>query len=115
MNTRRCIAISFVLAIASVVSACALPRAAQIGAGFAAKVTCSLAKNSGQDPAWVIDEYVAHEAKGLRPLLRFRMDEHGSHARVLGVFEASAVVRPGLGCTLVPGEISPPSNGSIAD
>lgn len=104
MNLRRCSAVAATFALASVLSACTLPRAAQIGAGFAAKVTCSLAKNSGQDPQWVIDEYVAHEAKGLRPLLRFRMDEHGSHARVLGIFEARAVVRPGLGCTLVPGE-----------
>jgi CubicO group peptidase (beta-lactamase class C family) len=104
LNARRCIAVACAVAIVPVLAACSLTRAAQIGAGFAAKVTCSLAKNSGQDPAWVIDEYVAHEAKGLRPLLRFRMDEHGSHARVLGVFEARAVVRPGLGCTLVPGD-----------
>lgn len=104
MNVRRLGCAVLCIPVAASLGACALPRAAQIGAGFAAKVTCSLANNSGQDPQWVIDEYIAHEARGLGPLLRFTMDEHGSHARVAGIFTARAVVRPGLGCTLVPGD-----------
>lgn len=104
MSAGRRLAFTACLVIALALAGCGLVRSARIGAGFAAKVTCSLAKNSGQDPQWVIDEYVAHEAKGLRPLLHFTMDENGSHARVAGVIRASAVVRPGLGCTLVPGD-----------
>lgn len=104
MRTGRLLVLSTCLASLPLLIGCALKHAAQVGAGFAAKVTCSLANNSGQDPQWVIDEYIAHEAKGLGPLLRFRMDEHGSEARVAGVIRARAVVRPGLGCTLVPGD-----------
>jgi CubicO group peptidase (beta-lactamase class C family) len=87
-----------------VLPGCWLSRATRVGAGFAAKVTCSLAHNSGQDPKWVIDEYVAHEAKGLRALLDYSVDERGAEARVAGVAHARAVLRPGLGCTLVPGD-----------
>jgi CubicO group peptidase (beta-lactamase class C family) len=85
-------------------SGCWLARATKVGAGFAAKVTCSLAHDSGQDPQWVIDEYVVHEAKGLEPLLDYEVDEHGATAHVAGVVHARAVLRPGLGCTLVPGD-----------
>jgi CubicO group peptidase (beta-lactamase class C family) len=85
-------------------SGCWLARATRIGAGFAAKVTCSLAHNSHQDPQWVIEEYVLHEAKGLGPLLRYTVDERGAEARVAGIAYARAVLRPGLGCTLVPGD-----------
>jgi CubicO group peptidase (beta-lactamase class C family) len=88
----------------SLLPGCGLARATRVGAGFAAKVTCSLAHNSGQDPDWVIDEYVAHEAKGLRPLLDYAVDERGAEARVAGLVHARAVLRPGLGCTLVPGD-----------
>ena len=85
-------------------SGCWLARATRVGAGFAAKVTCSLAHNSRQDPKWVIDEYVVHEAAGLGPLLRWSVDARGAEARVAGIAYARAVVRPGLGCTLVPGD-----------
>jgi CubicO group peptidase (beta-lactamase class C family) len=83
---------------------CWLSRATQVGAGFAAKVTCSLAHNSGQDPQWIIDEYVVHEAPGLGPLLDWSVDERGAEATVGGVAHARATLRPALGCTLLPGE-----------
>jgi len=92
------------VALALALPGCWLSRATNVGAGFAAKVTCSLARNAGQDPQWIIDEYVVHEAKGLGPLLDWTVDESGAHARVAGVVAADAVLRPGLGCTLVPGE-----------
>jgi hypothetical protein len=99
------IGVSLLLALPAL-SGCWLSRAANVGAGFTAKVTCSLAHNSGQDPQWVIDEYVAHEAGPLEWLhLRQIVDERGAEARVAGgLVRARAVVRPGLGCTLVPGD-----------
>lgn len=100
------------LAIAALVAllllpGCWLSRATRVGAGFAAKVTCSLAHNSGQDPQWIIDEYVVHEAAGLGPLLDWNVDERGAQAEVAGIVDAHAVLRPGLGCTLVPGDSAP--------
>ncbi|RIL06546.1 MAG: serine hydrolase [Proteobacteria bacterium] len=92
------------LALAPSLAGCGLHHAPAVGAGFAAKVTCSLAHNSGQNPQWVIDEYVVHEAKPLGPLLDWSVDPRGAHAQVLGVVDASAVLRPGLGCTLLPGD-----------
>lgn len=84
-------------------SGCAFWRAPQIGAGFAAKITCSLAHNSGQDPHWVIDEYVRYESPPLASLVSVDVDERGSRARVLGLWRGEAIVRPGLGCTLPQG------------
>jgi hypothetical protein len=84
-------------------SGCAFWRAPDIGAGFAAKITCSLAHNSGQDPHWVIDEYVRYESPPLASLVSVAVDERGSSARVLGVWRNEAVLRPGLGCTLPQG------------
>lgn len=108
--TRRRVGPHWLLAAAAAVASaplltgCWLSRATNVGAGFAAKVTCSLAHNSGQDPQWIIDEYVVHEAAPLGPLLDWNVDERGAQAQVAGVVESQAVLRPGLGCTLVPGD-----------
>jgi CubicO group peptidase (beta-lactamase class C family) len=97
--------VAFVAVVAlSLLTGCWLSRASRVGAGFAAKVTCSLAHNSGQEPQWIIDEYVVHEAAGLGPLLDWKVDERGAEATVGGIAHARAVLRPGLGCTLTPGE-----------
>jgi len=96
--------LSTLVAALALLPGCWLASAARVGAGFAAKVTCSLAHDSGQDPQWVIDEYVVHEAKPIGPLLSWSVDEHGAQVRVGGVVRASAVLRPGLGCTLLPGD-----------
>jgi CubicO group peptidase (beta-lactamase class C family) len=79
-----------------------LRTGAQVGAGFAAKVTCSLVHLSGFDPRHVVDDYVVHEVAPLGPALSVEVTPEGAAARVLGgVFSARAGVRPGLGCTLV--------------
>jgi CubicO group peptidase (beta-lactamase class C family) len=76
---------------------------ARVGAGYAAKVTCSLALNAGQDPARVMRDYVAHEIQPLAAGLRVDVTPRGAEAAVAGgLYRVRAVHRPGLGCTLVP-------------
>jgi CubicO group peptidase (beta-lactamase class C family) len=76
--------------------------AAHVGAGYAAKVTCSLALNSGQDAAQVFHDYVSREVAPLGPALHMSVSEHGAEASVLGLIRMRAVHRHGLGCTLLP-------------
>lgn len=86
-----------------------LVPATRVGAGFAAKVTCSAAHLSHLDPAVVFDDYVVHEVAPLGPALSVEVTSEGAEARVLGgLLRARAVWRPGLGCTLLAG-------GSAAD
>ena len=91
------------LALGFAAAGCGLREAAQVGAGFAAKVTCSLAHDSGQDPKRVVDDYVVHEAAPIGTFLRWSVDDRGAEASV-GLEHARAVLRPGLGCTLLPGD-----------
>jgi CubicO group peptidase (beta-lactamase class C family) len=95
-----------VLAIAlSAIVALAGPwifTATSVGTGYAAKVICSLAHNTGQDPEHVMRTYVAHEVAPLGPVLRVAVSAGGAEARSLPGVTARAVHRPGFGCTLVP-------------
>jgi CubicO group peptidase (beta-lactamase class C family) len=76
--------------------------AVHVGAGYAAKVSCSLAHLSGY-PRGLIDGYVDSEVAPLGPALDVVVDERGAEARVLGgLVRVNAVLRPGLGCTLLP-------------
>ena len=72
-----------------------------VGTGYAAKVTCALVLNSGQDPEGVLRDYVFHEVDPLGAVLRVAVTGGGASASALGLVQASAVHRPGLGCTLV--------------
>lgn len=75
---------------------------AHVGAGYAAKVTCSLAHLSRYERA-AIDPYVASEVAPLGLALDVRVTADGAEALVLGgLLRARAVLRPGLGCTLAP-------------
>lgn len=76
--------------------------ALNVGAGYAAKVTCSLVLNSGQDPSVIVHDYVAREVAPLGALLDIEATEHGAEASALGVIHARAVYRRGVGCTLLP-------------
>lgn len=79
-----------------------LTTAAQVGAGFAAEVSCSLVHVSGFDARHVIDDYVVHEVAPLGAALTVEVTPEGAEARVLGGWlRARALQRPGLGCTLV--------------
>lgn len=79
-----------------------LATALAVGTGYAAKVVCSLALNSGQDPRRVLRDYVAWEVAPLGSFLRVTVDEGGAEARAFGLVRALALHRPGLGCTLAP-------------
>lgn len=86
-----------------------LVDASTIGAGFAAKVTCSLVHVSGQDGAAIVSRYVAHEVAPLGAALRVTTSPEGAEARVAGgLVRARAVLRPGLGCVLVPSDAADP-------
>jgi CubicO group peptidase (beta-lactamase class C family) len=76
--------------------------AVHVGAGYAAKVTCSLALNSGQDATQVVRDYVSREISPLGPVLRVAVSERGAEASALGLVRVRAVHRRGLGCTLLP-------------
>jgi CubicO group peptidase (beta-lactamase class C family) len=86
-------------AIAS--SGCTVHTAAGVGAGFSAKVGCSLAWNSGQDLQVLMRDYITPEAAPMGSLLSVTKTEDGARGRALGVVTARAIVRPGLGCTLL--------------
>lgn len=75
--------------------------AAGVGAGFSAKVACSLAWNSGQDVPVLMRDYIEREAAPLGSLLSVKKTEDGAQRRALGAVTARAIVRPGLGCTLL--------------
>ncbi len=77
--------------------------ASDVGAGYAAKVTCSLVFNSGQDPGRVLERYVLPEVAPLGAALDVRVTDGAVEARTLGLRRARAVHRRGLGCTLLPG------------
>jgi len=79
-----------------------LREASSVGAGYAAKVGCSLVHVSGLDPADV-RTYVDSEVSPLGPALALDFGPEGATARVLGgVIRREARLRDGLGCTLVP-------------
>jgi hypothetical protein len=80
--------------------------AVHVAAGYAAKVTCSLALNSGQNAAQVFRDYVSLEIAPLGPALRVSVSERGAEASALGLIHVRAVYRRGLGCTLVPAKNS---------
>jgi CubicO group peptidase (beta-lactamase class C family) len=74
--------------------------AVHVGAGYAAKVTCSLAHLSRYTRG-AIDPYVAAEVAPLGPALDVSVTPAGAEASVLGgLVRARAVLRRDLGCTL---------------
>ncbi|MCC6641940.1 MAG: serine hydrolase [Deltaproteobacteria bacterium] len=79
-----------------------LQTAAHVGAGFAAKVACSLVLDSAQSPEGAVADYIAAETAPLGALLRFAVTGRAAEATALGVVRVRAIHRPGLGCTLLP-------------
>lgn len=77
--------------------------ATSVGTGYAAKVICSLALESGQDPEALRRDYVAHEIAPLGAVLGVDVDREAGvvDASALGLVHARAIHREGLGCTLV--------------
>ena len=78
--------------------------ASSVGAGFTAKVGCSLGWNSGEDVEDLLRSYIAPEAAPLGPLLGVTKTADGAEGRAWwGLVRARAICRPGLGCTLLRG------------
>ena len=82
-----------------------LDVAARVGAGFAAHVTCALVFHSGMDPDRVMRDYVAHQLGPASPLISVEVDRTARTVRGLAAmaWDARAVFRDGVGCTLLPG------------
>lgn len=109
MRRAALVAVALGLVVAVAVGARWLWVAVHVGAGYAAKVTCSLALNSGQDPAEVFREYVSRELSPLGPALRVTVSDHGAEATAAGLVRMRAVYRRGLGCALLPDGSEPPA------
>jgi CubicO group peptidase (beta-lactamase class C family) len=82
-------------------SGCVVGTVTDVGAGFAAMVACSIAVNSGQDADALLRDYIAPEAAPLGSLLAVKKTGNGAQGRALGLVTATAIHRPGLGCTLL--------------
>jgi len=77
--------------------------AATVGAGFSAKVACSLHFNSGQDTDAIMRDYIDAELGGLGFLIALDVDAASVTAKAPFGIHARAVYRPGHGCTLLAG------------
>jgi CubicO group peptidase (beta-lactamase class C family) len=81
---------------------CVVATASSVGAGFTAKVACSLAWISGEDVDALLRDYIVPEAAPLGPLLGVTKTNDGAEGRAWGgLVRARAIHRPGLGCTLL--------------
>jgi CubicO group peptidase (beta-lactamase class C family) len=76
--------------------------ALQVGAGFTARVLCSLVFDSGMEADRVFDDYVAHMLGPAYRLADFEVDREARAVEGRGLYRtARALHREGLGCTLV--------------
>jgi len=89
--------------LALVLSGCRQADVAlQVGAGFTARVLCSLVFNSGMDPDRAFDDYVAPKLGPAYRLASFEIDYDARSVVGYGLnHEALAIHRDGVGCTLV--------------
>ena len=102
MSWRGLVALAALAAVAF--GAQRLWLALSIGTGFATKMVCSLALNSGQDPERILRGYVSEEIAPLGRFLHVAVSPQGAEGSAFGVIRARAVHRPGLGCTLLPSD-----------
>ena len=74
-----------------------------VGAGYAARVTCSLAFHSGMDPEWVMRRYVSFDLGPAHSLVRVSVDREAGAVDAVAARLARARVihRDGIGCTLL--------------
>jgi CubicO group peptidase (beta-lactamase class C family) len=79
--------------------------AAQVGAGFTARVMCSLVLGSGLEAGAVFDGYVTWLLGPAHRLVRFALDREAGAVDAHGawLWHARAIHRPGAGCTLLVG------------
>ncbi len=94
---------TLVLGIVLAYAAHQLATAIGVGAGFTAKVVCSLHFNSGLEPDDLMRGYVDAELGGFGPVMRLEVDDASVTARGPFGVSARAVYRPGHGCTLLAG------------
>ena len=96
----------WLLLLLSLVSGCGLVKDIPVGQGFAAKHLCSLVFIAGMDAEWVKREVIAPKVKPLPWIWQVSVDQQRQTTRVgtwLPGFshQATAIHRPGLGCTLL--------------
>ena len=74
-----------------------------VGAGYAARVTCSLVFHSGMDPEWVMRRYVSYDLGPAHSLVKVSVDREAGtvDAVAAGLARARVIYRDGIGCTLV--------------
>ncbi len=74
-----------------------------VGAGYAARVTCSLVFHSGMDPEWVMRRYVSYDLGPAHSLVKVSVDREAGtvDAVAAGLARARAIHRAGIGCTLL--------------
>lgn len=85
-----------------------LARLVPIGTAYAAKTLCSGVFVSGREAADVVREDIVADNHPLLALIQpsVRADEHSASATFLGMARREARFRPGLGCTIVIGELA---------
>lgn len=103
----RLVTVRNVLCAAGVVGAAVAARtawiAANVAAGYAAKMTCSLSLNSGQPPEQIRSELLDHALFAVAGLIRLQPADCCARATLPAGVGARAIWRRGFGCTLLAG------------
>jgi hypothetical protein len=103
------LAIAFLLATALGFGAYMLSQLAPIGNAYAAKTLCSGVFVSGRDAAAVIQEDIVADNHPLLGLIHSWIEAGNgvASASLFGLMRRDARFRPGLGCTIVIGDLAP--------
>ena len=77
--------------------------AVRVGTGISARVVCALARHTGLDPEWVMEHYVDHLLGPASALVSVTLDRETGvvESRAALLARGRAIVRDGVGCTLV--------------
>ncbi|MBW2241829.1 MAG: serine hydrolase [Deltaproteobacteria bacterium] len=107
MNRKlRTIGLALLLLAALVAIGSQLRTAVRVGTGMSALVTCGLAHHTGLDPEWVMAQYVGPLLGAGAETVQLRRDPGTGTTESLAPLgtQGRAIVRGGVGCTLVADE-----------